>query len=268
MSRRVYKPVGRCIYCGSENGLTDEHIIAFGLNANLVLPEASCAKCNKITAQIEQRILRGFTRQMRTALGFQTRRKKERPATFKLGIVKGDRETIIDVPVGDHWVVLPMPLYHPPAYIDNQIFNKGREYREGIALVGVNVIWFSNPEEVRRRFNADRIFVVEKVDHIAFAQMLGKVAYCLAVAELGLDAIEEAYILPSILGKSSDLGQWVGSMADALGAAPGVEHTTQITTYRKERPAPSEQGSIIIAYIRVFSHAPSPFYTVVVGRTR
>jgi hypothetical protein len=48
----VYAPVGRCIYCPDDGsaGLGDEHIIPYSLNGTQILPQASCRKCEKITA--------------------------------------------------------------------------------------------------------------------------------------------------------------------------------------------------------------------------
>jgi hypothetical protein len=267
MTGKNYKPVGKCIYCGAiDKKLTDEHIIAYGLNANSILPEASCEACNNITKRIEGRVMRGFTWQMRTALGFQTRRPKEVPKTFPLGIVRDSKEEIIDVPVKDHFIVLPMPLFKPPAYLDNHVFKKNRDYKESIELAAIEAVWFSDPEEIRKLYNAERIFVTHWFDHIAFAQMLGKIAYCLTVAELGLDAIDEAYVLPAILGEHNDIGQWVGSSDNVLGAAANVQHTTQVQTYKW--PDPNNPDGFIIALLRLFSHIPSPGYMVIVGRPR
>ncbi len=267
MTGKNYKPVGRCIYCGAaDKELTDEHIIAYGLNANSVLPKASCKDCNKLTNRIEGRVLRGFTWQMRTALGFQTRRPNQVPTTFPLGIVRGGKEEIIDVPIKDHLIVLPMPLFKQPAYLDNHIFKKNRDYKESIALAAIEAVWFADPEEIKQRHNAERIFVPHLLDHISFAQMLGKIAYCLAVAELGLDAIDEAYVLPAIRGERNDIGQWVGSSDDVLGAAENIQHTTQVLTYKS--PDPNNPDGVIIALLRLFSYIPSPGYIVIVGRPR
>ncbi len=48
----VYAPVGRYIYCPDDGsaGLGDEHIIPYSLNGTQILPQASCRKCEKITA--------------------------------------------------------------------------------------------------------------------------------------------------------------------------------------------------------------------------
>ncbi len=50
---KIYQPVGRCIFCGSEKGtMDDEHIIPFFLGGRLVLPNASCKDCAKKTLEL------------------------------------------------------------------------------------------------------------------------------------------------------------------------------------------------------------------------
>ena len=105
-------PVNQCIYCRTtEKPLTDEHTIAYGLNGTLVLQKASCLDCNNITSLFEGKVLRGFTREARIALGMRTRRRDKVPKTFPLGIVKDGRETITHVPANEQFVVLPLPLF-------------------------------------------------------------------------------------------------------------------------------------------------------------
>jgi hypothetical protein len=48
-----YPPVGRCIYCGVSYDLREEHIVPFSLGGVLILPKASCRKCENITHRFE-----------------------------------------------------------------------------------------------------------------------------------------------------------------------------------------------------------------------
>ena len=63
MPKRVYAPLGRCMYCDSDGGglaLTTEHIIPGGLGGRLELPESSCQMCQELTQDLERRVLREF----------------------------------------------------------------------------------------------------------------------------------------------------------------------------------------------------------------
>jgi 5-methylcytosine-specific restriction endonuclease McrA len=48
-----YSNVNRCIYCGTLENLTDEHIIPYGLGGRSILPKASCSECSNITTNFE-----------------------------------------------------------------------------------------------------------------------------------------------------------------------------------------------------------------------
>jgi len=44
MGRMVLRRIGKCIYCGSTEALSDEHIIPLGLNGAWILEQASCKR--------------------------------------------------------------------------------------------------------------------------------------------------------------------------------------------------------------------------------
>jgi HNH endonuclease len=95
--RKVFPPVGRCIYCGTSTGeLTDEHIIPLALGGNMVLPQASCRDCAKITGQIEGFNLearRGIFGPLRLRLKLPTRHPKKRPENVEYDITDSGGKT-------------------------------------------------------------------------------------------------------------------------------------------------------------------------------
>src|SRR5271169_3644705 len=71
-----FSPAGACIYCGaamyhptSSRPLADEHIIPFGRNGDLILPESTCQACERMTGQFEAVVLRGSLLGCRSLLG-------------------------------------------------------------------------------------------------------------------------------------------------------------------------------------------------------
>lgn len=42
---------------------------------------------------------------------------------------------------------------------------------------------------------------------MAFARMIAEIGYGVAIAEMGLDEIEEAYVLPANLGERKNIGR-------------------------------------------------------------
>jgi hypothetical protein len=253
---KKYKPVGVCIYCGSKEKLTDEHIIPLGLNGEIVLPKASCPKCNAVTSSFEQSVLRGNIRHVRAALGFPTRRPKDMPKTFPLLITVNGQESTIQVPAAESLVVLPFPLFGLPGFI------AGIAPKAGIGINGfVNVHFGADPQILMARYGAEKVGMVLRVDSIAFARMLAKIAYCTVVGELGYDALSENFVLAAIRGESNDLGTWVGSGGDATPPTMlNVQHSAIYSIYEKEGQR------VLTVFIKLFSNSPAPAYAIVLGR--
>src|SRR5216683_6447429 len=98
---RVYRPVGRCVYCGrhaDETELTDEHIIPLSFGGTWLLPAASCKQCAKPTSRIEGHVAKGMWDYARVQLGVPSRRPKERPQFVEMEM---HDQTVRRIPVLD-----------------------------------------------------------------------------------------------------------------------------------------------------------------------
>lgn len=73
-AKRKSLGVGQCIYCGSTEELSSEHVIPYGLGGNLVLHDSSCKSCADETSKLEGRLLRGHWWPYRQFLGLRSRR--------------------------------------------------------------------------------------------------------------------------------------------------------------------------------------------------
>ncbi len=78
-AEKTFEPAGHCIYCGRTDGLSDEHIVAYGLGGTIVLPRTSCPQCRKITGRFEHMVLRGPMWDVRALRGFPSRRPGDYP---------------------------------------------------------------------------------------------------------------------------------------------------------------------------------------------
>jgi hypothetical protein len=78
--------VGHCIYCGSLDNLTKEHIIPSGAGGKYTLVDGPCDACAKITTKFEQDCLKRWFGPMRVRLGLASRRrpKSQRPTSIEL----------------------------------------------------------------------------------------------------------------------------------------------------------------------------------------
>jgi hypothetical protein len=109
-----YPELKCCLYCsameykpGSGRRLSDEHIVPEGLGGTLILPEASCADCAKITGNIEGSILRTLLWAPRRQLGVRSKkRKRAANRGFPITTVVGGKDVVFELPIEDHPSIL------------------------------------------------------------------------------------------------------------------------------------------------------------------
>lgn len=150
-SGKSYKPVGKCIYCGSTENLGNEHIIPYGLNGQWILPKSSCEICAKITAEFEKDVLRGMFLEARTSLGLKTRNKEHRPALLPLITKKDGKEEVLLLPPNEHFTTICFLEYPLPAYIDERSYGKGVEVR------AFSLICLGEPDEIIRKHEISEV---------------------------------------------------------------------------------------------------------------
>ena len=122
--KKVYPPVGRCIYCGDTEQLTIEHIIPYGLGGRIELPESSCRKCCKVTSVFEHTCLRTMYGPLRLLYDLPSRRKKKRPKTLQLKVKRTPAEdwTYVDVDQVKYPFLILFPYFSMP-----KVFADGSE---------------------------------------------------------------------------------------------------------------------------------------------
>lgn len=200
------EPVGRCIYCGATEGLSDEHVIPYALGGALILPDSSCPRCAGITSDFERRVLRGFMQGARVAGNYPTRRPKERPKSLPLEIEREGRFESVEVPTQRHPALLFLPLPEPPGII------AGRPHAPGVSVRGIETLYFGkNPADAARELGVKTIRTTENWDVTSFARLLAKVAYSWCVAAAGTLSRDDVVILLLILGAADDASHWIGS---------------------------------------------------------
>jgi hypothetical protein len=145
-----------------------------------------------------------------------------------------------------------LPIFALPTCLDQ------RRYKKGIDVIGSAIIQVGGPkgEELLKKHDANSLAVQVTYEPVAFARLLAKIAYGFTVAEFGLSKIEEAHVLPAILGKSDDVGRWVGCAADNRLAAGSHLHEIKLSVISGE----------IRGHVRLFAQFNAPEYLVIVGR--
>jgi hypothetical protein len=255
------KPVGRCIYCDGTEKLTDEHVVPYGLGGRLILPEASCAKCTKITTSFERRVLRGFMHDARTAGRFPTYHPRKRPATVPIDIKKEGRFETVQLPSSESLGIVQLPNFERAAFLAGQI------PVSGINVSGVQTIGFGkSPEEVASALVVKTLQVIIKVDVSAFVRMLAKIGYSFAVANLGPYPLAEVPVLPLIHGTADDGGTWVGSADYRLDIEDKKPQCALGLVYFSGTYWGVAEN-VIVAQVKLFADTGATGYEIVVRRT-
>lgn len=257
--RRKY--IGICIYCRATENLTDEHAVPESLNGDLILEKASCQACAKITGKFEGRYTGETLRPARAILGIRTKRKKQRPTEFPVEVTREAMTENMNVPVADYIGVVPLlqlglpgvfPFPHPYYAID---LKPGE--------VEIVPYLTRSDEEINaffKKYNTKSVESSFRIHPYQFGQMIAKIAYCITVEVYGLRAIEEAFVLPAILGKAQDIWHWVGCDSDP------ARNVGTVRSYSQHLIEIGIVKGTIFARVRLFKDSSTPTYLIVVGR--
>lgn len=252
-SKCTYKPVGRCIYCGSEKNLEKEHIIPYALGSDVILPKSTCRKCAKITGSFEQIVLRGPMWGVRKILKLKSRSKHiYAPKTERLTILKDGVKREIKIPLEEYPFILYFPIFTKPGYAM-------KNYSRGIDVIGVDHINFGqDPKIIAKKYNADKLIYDRDIYcYTEFAQTIAKIGYSYAVAEGHIKKVKsQPLLLSSLLGKSNDIGRYVGT-SHKHELYQGLRHRLAVYEDKKK--------GLLIAEVQLFADSQTPIYEVIIG---
>lgn len=237
--------VGACVYCGSKQGLSDEHVIPYGLNGEWKLLAASCAVHRDVTSGFEGEVQRGAFMVPRASMGLKTRRKTERPTLLPVTLSRAGTREVVNLPVEEHPAFFAFPIFQDP----------GADSGDAARGIGVRTFVLASHLKLSERFRKQaRVDTIGAPfpDLIAFARMLAKIGYCFSVACLGYDAVANAAILPAILGADRRLGDWVGCIEEAPRTPKGPFHGVVLLGSDTE----------LRAHVRLFAQIGAPEYVV------
>lgn len=254
------KPVGSCVYCGSTENLTDEHVVPFALGGNLILPKASCEACAKITSLFERRVTRGFMLPARTVAGLPTRRPKERPTSFGMEVGAPDDLRQVEFSVAGFPAFLQLPHFAKPGFFS------GPPYKTGVVIDGIDTIHFGkDPRELAGEMGITSMRQTATIAATDFARMIAKIAYCSAIVEYGPLPLDGCPVLPFILGSADDGNVWVGSADFQTELERRGAHVVLYTVPMRSDANPKE--TILLSRVKLFANAGARGYEVIVHRT-
>ncbi len=265
MDKIIYPAVGHCIYCGAReyepgrgSKLHEEHIIQFSLNGNLVLPEASCRKCEKETHKYEGVVARTLFGNFRMRHNLWTRRPKDRPKHIKINTKLSDgTQGTADIPVAEY----PAPVF--PYTFEKAAILRGKLVTDfpnpNFATLSVAISEKEQMDRLVQEHLWDGIVRIRIVS-IDLARMLAKAAFSYAIAILRPDSFRvHPLLLDIILNRTENAQFLVGGEAERPPPQPNAGHLLQVG-FNGIVP-----NVYVIVSIRLFASLEMPVYHVVVG---
>lgn len=247
----------------------DEHIIPEALGGNLLIPEASCAECERIINQeIERPLIRGLFAPARALFGFPSKRPSKRPKEVLTPFVVQNAVELHPVSAGmnPHLFVMHgfkvAGIFKSEPLADRDLRNRqihvrpfdtaeGHAKMKELGATGLQAGWADD-------------------DTVRMGRLIAKIAHALAFADGGGDWIGFQQVLPPlILGKPSlfPLSYLIGGMApahvdEAVPFDPASPSTThQLQWFENE----AEAYYVMCVRVRLFANWGAPSYCGVVG---
>lgn len=264
----TFDPVGKCIYCGSVDGLTNEHIVPKALNGTIILPKSSCTTCAAITSKFERTIAQQMYGIMRNKRDYKSRRKKERPQKMPAsyltskGVIKS-----IDLNLANYPDFNLIPSLPPPGILTKSPLTEMNPEMQISTVGDPNEI--ANAISLIENESGNKNIKLSLSHHFAwgdFSRLLAKIAHGYLVAFVG----QEGYIplLPDlILGRSPYLAHYIG------GIDGGPVHMMTYWLSLVILPSPdtgyiAEDEGYLAVYIQLLGGIPMPMYQVIAGKIK
>jgi hypothetical protein len=219
----VIKEIGRCIYCGDTESLTDEHIIPFALGGNLVLAKASCPACQVKTSATERMVARQMAGLLRSRLAIQTRRPKQRKK-MPLGVVFNDNTQLIEMAPEEFPSVLAYPVFAPPRLLNGRP-PSGSYDHVGYYMAGQDSDHKELIETIKSTHGATAVRLTE-FEPARLMNFVAKVAHC-AAAGLLEPGSYKPYLADASVEADRTFERYVGGGGTGP-RRPGVLHALEI----------------------------------------
>jgi len=251
--------INKCIYCGGL-GETDEHIIPFSLGGTDMLLKASCEKCRKKTEECESNTLKHHWSEVRALLKTPSRRGKLYKRSSSLDVILEDgTETTLSFKNSESLGLLPFLEFPLPAFFNPEGYEKGSRIK-GTRLL------YANPDykKILKEKGVKTIKPTIFFKGCDFEKMVIKIAYCYVIQRLGIDGMEECFVLPTINGERDDVGRWMGCDFEEK-ITPSIGKRKCINAMKMDI---SEEGYIAVR-IRFFAGFNDvPEYIIIVGKIK
>lgn len=257
-----YEPIGVCIYCGNTSNLSDEHIIPFGLGGRMELPKSSCKLCSDKTSLFEMTCLRTMYGPLRQLYALPSRRKKKQPKKLPLKVKYKSTDNWTEVLVDQ--VDYPFLITFPKFSMPNLITGEETPDRKGAAtnrlwIRGASAyeVFFDHLQRLTLELQVHSIMPESKAHMEEFCQMLAKIGYSYAVAELGYGKFKPLLLSHIVDKELSNCANFIGSLDRDEAPSKNIH---ELSIYE------DNQRNYIIVRMRFLAILGTPTYHVVVGQ--
>jgi hypothetical protein len=246
--------VEKCIYCGSTDQLSDEHIMPQSMGGRVILPKASCEVCRRKTEKFERVVARTMYWPLRLKIGIKGKRHHKRPTHWLAEIddVEGEKVERRALPVQEiptAYIVAEMP----PAGMFT-----GEPPSDGSPAMQIHMK--GNKAELARMaesLGVGRWELTQNFHWGAFSLMLAKIAHAWAAAQVGVDTFE--HLLAPLIRGEAHYYRWLiggrGPTSEVLTPPNDLALCVHII----------DGKPMLLVHMTFFGHR-FPIYTVIVGR--
>lgn len=261
-SKQRKNGIGKCIYCGSHDDLTDEHVLPYALGGHLRLNQASCKACATITGRLEQKLLRGHWWPYRKKLGLQTRNPNAANELKSIKIIKANGEVIDGHMPLENFVAAIVFELAPPSIITGEV-KCGEPFAKNafLKMLGPMASEALIDGKSYQLNPSDKVEFPVNFDSGELTRFLAKVAHGYAISKEGWDAFDEFYLPEFILGRADGIQTYVGGYESPIitKTLPGGGYNRMMVRMR---------GNLISACIQLFIDGgdPPPIYEIIVGK--
>lgn len=258
--------IGQCIYCGKRNiPLTDEHVFPLSLGGNVILDRASCEDCRALTSKCERNITSNNWAEVRAITECKSRKRDWAKERFPLEVIlKNGKRDILKLKKEESLGLCHFPLFPLPGFLNP------RDYEKGSRWIGFDTISFgADLQKLSKKYKIKEISKTFNYTDHDFELMVTNIAYRVAIAQLGLDAMKEIFILPSIKREKDDVGYWLGcdlkeKYFKKIDRRKIGSHLAQVRFLEDE----GKTQKVVAVRIKFFANSDSPEYFIIVGKLK
>ena len=263
----VVGPFTHCIFCESDGGgkpLTDEHAIPAALGGRLVLKDATCDVCRRITSAFESRCINTMFQGLRMNYRFTSARGTQKRPKLPLTIRGADNtEKAVRLGRDTFPSVVAFPEFAPPTLITREPDKEKFGYLTRKVLAASNAP--GNLRDLSRVHNATMMRVDIKVPEVDFGRLLAKVAHCWGVATLGVDGFSPLLKDAILKGDQKHLSRYVGGDTHRQPPPDFAVYEARFTLHPLKDQITGE-GLLVLEMESFAGVHLAPIYTVCFGR--